>query len=143
MRNDKSFCFTCIDCKHDVEFSLIEIENPSEDIICSKCNKHYRFGDENIKRQINKFVDLCRQLRESEEILGKSSVAVTIGSQEVKIPFKILLTRLNTSLDLKINAVPLSITFRIEPSSENYTSKVVNLGQHYHQIRTSPFENNA
>ena len=39
-----------------------------------------------------------------------------MGDRELKIPYKLLLTRLNSTLDLMVGDRPLTITFRIEPT---------------------------
>ena len=64
---------------------------------------------------MKKFEALCKQICESEEILGNASIGVDCGEHHVKIPYKLLLTRLNSCLDLKIGDQSISITFRIEP----------------------------
>jgi hypothetical protein len=64
---------------------------------------------------MKKFEALCRQICDSEEILGNAHVGVDCGEHRVKIPYKLLLTRLNSCLDLKLGDQSLSIMFRIEP----------------------------
>lgn len=66
-------------------------------------------------RQISLFIDLCTQLKKSEEILSSSSIAVNVGSSEVKLPFKLLLTRLRSTLDLEIEGKKVTISSRSEP----------------------------
>jgi hypothetical protein len=66
-------------------------------------------------RQISLFIDLCTQLKKSEEILSSSSIAVNVGSSEVKLPFKLLLTRLRSTLDLEIEGSKVTISSRAEP----------------------------
>jgi hypothetical protein len=106
--------FVCQGCQHSVEFSIFDIEN-NKVILCSECSNKYAFKDENLKRQLKKFEALCRQLVDSEEILSETCVGVDIGEHHVKIPYKLLLTRLSSTLDLKIGDQPVSISFRIEP----------------------------
>ena len=116
MKGKGSFELDCKGCTHPVQFSLFELEE-SKLVSCNECGKKYGFGDENLKRQLKKFADLCRQIQESEEILGRSSVAVTIGKEEVKVPFKILLTRLKSTLDLNIGNERFVVSFRVEPTA--------------------------
>src|SRR6185295_7245940 len=101
-------------CKKPVSFSVFDLDHDHL-ITCPKCSQKYGFGEETLKRQLKKFAALCRQIRDSEEILGTSMVAVTVGRDEVKVPFKLLLTRLKSTLDLTIGSKKLSVTFRIEP----------------------------
>lgn len=107
--------FDCQSCQHPVQFSVLELDEEKSLLNCAKCGKKYRFDDEILKRQLIKFANLCKQIHESEEILGNISVGVDIGERQIKIPYKLLLTRLNSTLDLMIGDEPLSILFRIEP----------------------------
>ena len=106
--------FSCLSCNQPLRFSIFEIDS-QQNIKCSHCTKEYLFDDATICRQLRKFEALCRQVIESEEILGSTSVGINVGTHHVKVPYKILLTRFNTQLDLMIGCKPLSITFRLEP----------------------------
>lgn len=109
--------FACQNCQTPITFSLFKIEkNPN--LECSYCQKIYLFEDEILKRQLKKFENLCTQIKESEEILSHTAVGVTVGEKEVKIPFKLLLTRLSSYLDLKIDGRALTIAFRMEPLND-------------------------
>lgn len=110
-----SFQFDCIHCKASVAFTLQQLSTPGE-ICCSKCKKKYGFQDETLRRQLKKFASLCKQIQESEEILGSAGVAVDVGPNNVKIPFKLLLCRLKSTLDLQIGKERFSISFRVEPA---------------------------
>jgi hypothetical protein len=110
--------FACQSCHSPINFSIFELEKREGEIPCSSCTFIYDFSDENLRRQLRKFEALCRQIQQSEEILSNTSIGIHIGDREVKIPFKLLLTRLNSTLDLLIGDQPLTITFRIEPSSD-------------------------
>lgn len=54
-------------------------------------------------------------MKKSEEILNSASIAVSVGPHEVKVPFKILLTRLRSTLDLDVGGSKVSISYRTEP----------------------------
>lgn len=117
--------FCCQSCQNPIQFSVFDIEN-NDGICCSSCGLIYDFNDEGLKRQLRKFENLCRQIQLSEEILSNTSVGIYLGDREIKIPYKLLLTRLNSTLDLMVGDRPLTITFRIEPTIdtpilENYT----------------------
>lgn len=107
--------FNCMTCQEPVSFSLFSLETTEGLITCSKCQKRYAFTDETLKRQLKKFEALCRQLIESEEILSSASIGIDVGEHHVQVPYKLLLTRLNSNLDLSIGDLPLHIKFRIEP----------------------------
>ena len=61
---------------------------------------------------------LCRQLIESEEILSNASVGIDIGDKNVQVPYRLLLTRFNSTLDLTIGEKPVKIEFRLEPAAD-------------------------
>lgn len=107
--------FDCQSCKAPVRFSIFELEGKNSVICCTECNKKYAFVDDTLKRQLRKFEALCRQLIDSEEILSQTSVGIDVGDTHVKVPYKLLLTRFNSTLDLMIGDQPCSISFRIEP----------------------------
>lgn len=110
--------FSCQSCQNPVAFSIFELEKKEGEISCPECSLIYDFSDETLRRQLKKFESLCKQIQQSEEILSNTSIGVTIGDREVKIPFKLLLTRLNSTLDLMVGDKPLSIIFRIEPAKD-------------------------
>lgn len=113
MQKSHNLQFKCQSCSAPVCFSIFELDH--DHIACTQCKKKYAFNDASLKRQLKKFESLCKQLIDSEEILSNTSVGIDIGEHHVKVPFKILLTRLNSTLDLMIGNQPLSICFRIEP----------------------------
>jgi hypothetical protein len=82
---------------------------------CSGCGKQFGIDSNTIARQIKLFTALCHQLKESEEILANAFIAVTVGSTEVKIPFRLLLTRLKTTLDLNVDGTKMTVSSRTEP----------------------------
>ena len=110
--------FDCQCCQKPVSFSVFELNDP---VNCEHCEQTYALGDAVLKRQLQKFTALCKQLIESEEILSNTSVGIDIGEHHVQIPYKILLTRLNPELDLVTGDHPLTIRFRIEPVKDAKT----------------------
>lgn len=107
--------FSCQCCQNPVQFSVFELEKRGQ-MKCLECGLTYDFSEEVLMRQLRKFENLCRQIQLSEEILSNTSVGIYIGDREIKIPYKLLLTRLNSTLDLMIGDRPLTISFRIEPA---------------------------
>jgi DNA-directed RNA polymerase subunit RPC12/RpoP len=110
--------FKCIGCSESIEFSVFELESDGHLLECSHCQKRFLFSDETLRRQIRKFENLCRTIKDSEEILSETAVGIDVGDRHVKIPYKLLLTRMSSSLDLKIGDQKVSIIFRIEPSKD-------------------------
>lgn len=120
--------FSCQCCQNPIQFSVFNLEK-NEQIKCLDCGLTYDFNDEGFMRQLCKFENLCRQIQLSEEILSNTSVGIYLGDREIKIPYKLLLTRLNSTLDLMVGDRPLTISFRIEPTIdtpilENYIKMV-------------------
>lgn len=116
MQKGHTLEFICVSCAQAVPFSIFHQERL--DLQCSHCRKKYLIDDEVLLRQMKKFSDLCKQLIESEEILSDTSIGIDVGQHKVKIPYKLLLTRFNSSLDLKIGPQSLKINFRIEPLTD-------------------------
>lgn len=107
------FQLDCKSCSSPILFTLHDLDRI---VKCPQCSQAYGFNDANLKKQLTLFSALCTQIKESREILGNATVAVTVGKEEVKIPFKLLLSRLQSTLDLEIGEnKKLSITYRIEP----------------------------
>ncbi|MGA8164086.1 MAG: hypothetical protein WB791_03555 [Waddliaceae bacterium] len=115
MQKGRRLQFHCLSCKEAIHFSIFELNKTEDPLICSNCRRQYQFKDKILLRQCQKFEALCQQILDSEEILGNTSVGIDIGEHCVKIPYKLLLTRFNASLDLIVGNQPLSITFRLEP----------------------------
>lgn len=107
--------FNCLKCKCPLQFSVFDLDIPHHLIHCEHCEKKYALNDATLKRQLRKFAALCAQLVESEEILSQTAVGIDVGHHHVKIPYKLLLTRLNSTLDLKFGEETISIVFRMEP----------------------------
>lgn len=122
MHKGKSLEFHCRECNEPISFSLFEIEK-DHPVHCNKCSQSYQFDDPTLIRQLQKFEALCRQIQESEEILGTTAVGIDIGTEQVKIPFKLLLCRLRSCLDLKVGGKPFTISFRFEPLSDYHPGK--------------------
>ncbi len=121
MQKGHQLQFKCQNCEKNISFSIFELENSEEEIVCTGCNTSYDFNDETLKRQLSKFEKLCMQIQQSEEILSNTSIGVYLGDREIKIPYKILLARLNSTLDLIVGNKPLTIVFRIEPTLDLQT----------------------
>jgi hypothetical protein len=118
MQKGHTLEFSCQKCQHPITFSIFKLSESKHLLTCDSCRKNYSLNDEVLMRQLNKFVDLCRQIHESEEILSSTSVGINVGDQHVAVPYKLLLTRLNSSLDLMMGDTPCKITFRIEPAQD-------------------------
>ncbi|MCB1148932.1 MAG: hypothetical protein KDK48_02105 [Chlamydiia bacterium] len=115
MQKGQFLHFDCLRCRNSVDFSIFDLDKTQGTLKCSGCGEVYSFQDETLIRQLRKFENLCKQIVESEEILSDISVGVDIDGRTVRVPYKILLARLSSTLDLTIGDQPLSIDFRLEP----------------------------
>jgi hypothetical protein len=114
MQKGSNLRFCCQSCQKSVKINLFDLERDRL-LNCENCEKQYCFSDDLLIRQIKKFEALCLQIKESEEILSNTAVGIDIGERHIKIPYKLLLTRLSSTLDLMIGDTPFTIMFRIEP----------------------------
>ena len=114
MKTQGSFQLDCISCQHPVVFSVSDLDKI---VRCSECGQKYGLNEEPLKRQLKKFAALCKQIQESEEILGNTAVAVEVGTSKVQVPFKILLTRLKSTLTLQVGDKRLVVTFRTQTTA--------------------------
>jgi hypothetical protein len=124
MQKGQRLVFACQCCQRPVPFSVLDLKRDQE-VDCANCGVSYAFGDPALQRQIQTFESLCQQIADSEEILSNTSVGIQLGGQEVRIPYRILLTRLNSKLDLVVGDQKLTIAFRMEPRQDLLSQEVV------------------
>lgn len=124
MQRGPFLSFKCQSCEQSVLFSVLELNKQQGCVECKECHSAYAFADETLRRQLIKFEALCRQIADSEEILSQTSVGIHVAGQEVRIPYRILLTRLNSKLDLTLDGQKLTIEFRLEPCKDLHTEDV-------------------
>ena len=112
--------FHCLDsenCDGVVKFNLAEICDEDFRAVCPKCHRAYEL-DGALRDKLTRMMNLVAAIRDAEDILGDSSVAVTVaGAKEVKIPYALLLTRLNTLITLNFGEKKVDFHLWIEPSS--------------------------
>lgn len=117
MQRGPTLHFKCVSCTHPIYFTVLDSKLAAQPLTCSHCEKQYLFS-ENMIEQIKKFEALCLQIHLSEEILGNTSVAIDVGPHHVKVPFRLLLTRLGSVLDLTIADQKVEVVFRTEPLND-------------------------
>ncbi|MBO4649319.1 MAG: hypothetical protein J5806_14315 [Lentisphaeria bacterium] len=108
--------FVCPDCGGVVKFNLMELEQADFQAMCPKCHRPYEFDDE-LKGKFRKLQNLIYAVREAEPILGDCNVAVAVPAGEVKVPYALLLTRMNTMITLNLGDRKVDFHLWIEPSS--------------------------
>ena len=110
--------FKCIhgECDGVVRFTILDVGHKIA-VLCPVCSNEYTFNKE-LTQKIKKFFDLIMAVRAAEDILGSTSVAIDVGENSVQVPYRLLLTRLNTLLTLKIGNSEIIFKFRVEPLRE-------------------------
>lgn len=110
--------FDCIeaDCGRLLQFNLMDAAGADFELACPDCRRAYQF-DSALREKLRKLRDMILAIREAESILGDCTVGVTVPGGTVKIPYALLLTRLNTILSLNIGDRKVDFHFRVEPSS--------------------------
>ena len=117
MKNTHIIEFKCIneekECHYPLSFSLLDVEK-NKKVYCQHCNKEYIFNEELIK-SFNQLVQLILAVRQARDILGHTYVAIDVPGHVLKIPYRLLLTRLNTLFSFHIGTQQIFFTIRIEP----------------------------
>ena len=109
--------FICVDetCKEVVKFNVMELEQSKGVVQCENCRREYQFDKEFIDK-LRRLRDLVFAVQNAADILGDINVAVQTPSHEVKVPYSLLLTRLNTMISMDVgNGNNIDFNFRIEP----------------------------
>lgn len=117
--NPKAYIdFQCMenDCEGIIKFDLVEMSRENPQIMCRECHKPYMF-DKKLRDKLESLYNLILAIREAEDILGDCNVAVTVPGGEVKVPYALLLTRLNTMISLNVGDKTVDFHLRVEPSS--------------------------
>ena len=110
--------FHCLqeECSGVVKFNLAEVASPSFQAVCQECHQTYQL-DKQLRDKLSRMLNLIAAIREAEDILGDSNVSVNVAGGEVKIPYALLLTRLNTMITLSFGDRKVDFHLWIEPSS--------------------------
>lgn len=108
--------FACLDdeCKAAVSLNLMDIEAASDRVSCPQCHREYRFEPAFIAK-LQRLRKLVMTVQECADILGDVNVAITTPVGEVKVPYWLLLTRLNTMITLDLGGKKVEFNFRVEP----------------------------
>ncbi len=108
--------FACVDdeCNNAVRFNLMELRESRGRVRCTECHRQYSF-DAPFLDKLERLRSLIGAVMAAEDILGDVNVAVTTPAGEVKIPYRLLLTRLNTLITLQVGEKKVDFNFRVEP----------------------------
>ena len=109
--------FTCMDeeCDEVIQFNLMQLRDNKGLLKCPACHRQYEFADDVFIEKLEKLRNLLLAVQDAEDILGDVNVGVTTLNGEVKIPYRLLLTRLNTMITLDVGGTKVDFHFRVEP----------------------------
>lgn len=114
------FCCSEQDCGRTITFNLLELRESDASITCESCRRSYEFDDAFLAK-LEKLRVLVLAVKDAEDILGDCSVGVATANGELKLPYKLLLTRLNTQINLAGSGQTMEFHFRVEPlASETF-----------------------
>jgi hypothetical protein len=111
--------FVCLDdeCDAVIQFNIMDLEAAKGQVMCPACRRAYHFEKSFIDK-LSRLRKLILAVRDAEDLLGNVNVAVTTPTGEVKVPYQLLLTRLNTVFSFDIGGRQVDFHFRIEPLNE-------------------------
>ena len=114
--------FACLDeeCRGEVRFNVMDLRKSKGSVSCPTCHREYKFDTEFVGK-LERLRRLILAVKDAEDILGDISVAVTTMAGEVKVPYRLLLTRLNTIISLEIAGKKVDFNFRVESRNGAFT----------------------
>lgn len=113
--------FDCIadDCGETIKFNLMALKENDGLVTCDCCHRPYKF-DNKFLTKLEKLRALVMAVRDAEDIIDDCKVAVATPGHEVKLPYRLLLTRLNTLISLKVSDKVVDFNFRVEPLTSSF-----------------------
>jgi len=108
-------CFEA-DCDGVVKFNLAEVADKEFQAVCPKCHHAYSL-DDGLRDKLGRMLKLIEAIRASEDLLGQSVVSVNVAGGEVRVPYALLLTRLNTLITLEVGGRSVDFHLWVEPAS--------------------------
>ncbi|MDD3118531.1 MAG: hypothetical protein PHQ27_05095 [Victivallales bacterium] len=110
--------FPCMapECRGSISFNLLDVRKKDFQVVCPVCHTPYEF-DAELRDKLCRMCDLIISIRRAEDILGNCNVSVNVAGGEVKIPYALLLTRLNTIITLQLGGKDVDFHLWVEPSS--------------------------
>ncbi len=110
--------FHCLDeqCEGIVKFNLADITGRDFQAVCPRCHRTYML-DAELKDKLRRMLILVEAIGNAEDILGSSNVSVNVAGGSVKIPYALLLTRLNTLITLDLGGRQVDFHLWIKPAS--------------------------
>lgn len=111
--------FDCIEdeCTATIQFNLMDAHANDGQVKCDACHHCYQFDDVFLGK-LSQLKELVIAVQASEDILGSCNVAVTTPGGEIKVPYRLLLTRMNTLISLSVMDTTIDFNFRVEPLND-------------------------
>ena len=112
--------FHCLEdnCTEVIKFNLADVASRDFQAVCPKCHRAYQL-DSALRDKLTRMLDLVQSIRKAEDILGDAMVSVNVAGGDVRIPYVLLLTRLNTLITLDFGDRKVDFHLWIEPSSQD------------------------
>ncbi len=121
MKNKPDMEFECVSCSRPVSFSITDMKGQQErgliELLCGGCGKKFVF-DAKLSDQLQRFHALILAVQNAKDIIGNIHVGIEVGDRSVKIPYRLLLTRMNPTVRLDIGGQETHFKFRVEPLDE-------------------------
>lgn len=110
--------FPCFEesCGGVVKFELSDIVKGDFQVVCPKCGKQYPL-DADVRDKLNRMLKLVLAFRDAEDIMGDANVSVNVAGGSVKIPYVLLLTRLNSLFTLTYGGKPVDFHLWVAPTT--------------------------
>ena len=110
--------FPCFEetCGGVVKFELSDILNGDFEAVCPKCGRKYPL-DAALRDKLARMLKLVLAFRDAEDILGDANVSVNVAGGSVKLPYALLLTRLNSLFTLDYGDRKVDFHLWVAPSS--------------------------
>lgn len=106
---------SCVDCGQKIGFTLLSVGDDLR-LKCPGCGREYAFTPE-LADKIKRFGKLLEAVHEARDILGQAAIGIKFKEEEVTVPYRLLLTRLNTLLRLRVDDREIVFRFRINPTA--------------------------
>ncbi|MBE6387013.1 MAG: hypothetical protein IKD29_01090 [Lentisphaeria bacterium] len=103
------------DCDGVFRLTLENMSQPGYQAVCPVCHTPFEF-DEVLRSKLARMLNLIVVIRDSEDLLGDAMISVNVAGGSVKIPYAMMLTRLNTVITLDLGGTKTDFHLRVEPS---------------------------
>lgn len=117
-----SFCCIEDDCDYEIGFNIMDLIRQDGALQCPQCHRLYQFDKEFLDK-IRRLREMILAVRQAEDILDQTSIGVTTLTGEIKLPYRLLLTRMTTIFNVDIEGKKVDFLFRTDPLNEGATFK--------------------